>query len=125
MDLKRCCACTTLIWSYDDADDDDDDDDASLSGLVLSSIACFILLVIAPLAVCQRVSDDGRSSAAFCRLKATQNTSIIGRSLRKIAGTGRQIGTAAALTCRYAPRETHGKVDAYSLPDCVGSAPCV
>ena len=26
--LKRCCACTTLIWSYDDdADDDDDDDD--------------------------------------------------------------------------------------------------
>jgi len=27
--LKRCCACTTLIWSYDDddADDDDNDDD--------------------------------------------------------------------------------------------------
>jgi len=25
--LKRCCACTTLILSYDADDDDDDDDD--------------------------------------------------------------------------------------------------
>jgi len=28
--LKRCCACTTLILSYD-ADDDDDDDDADIA----------------------------------------------------------------------------------------------
>jgi len=30
--LKRCCACTTLILSYDDADADDDDDDDDLPG---------------------------------------------------------------------------------------------